>query len=72
LVADTDTVGFRIELARRATLDQAPRINGRTLHQQAVAVLDESHIHPDSLAALAFHADEAADPETVLRYGATH
>jgi DNA-binding CsgD family transcriptional regulator len=69
LVADTDTVGFRHELARRAALDQLPAYQRRLLHKQALTVLAEPPIDPDSVAALAFHANEAGDTDAVIRYG---
>jgi DNA-binding CsgD family transcriptional regulator len=69
LVADADTVGFRHELARRATLDQIPPYQRRVWHKQALTILAESPIRPDNLGALAFHADQAGDPDAVIRYG---
>src|SRR5262249_44886153 len=38
------------------------------LHRRALAALGEEPIDPNSLAALAFHADQAGDQESVLRY----
>jgi DNA-binding CsgD family transcriptional regulator len=69
LIADADTVGFRHELARRAALDQIPAFQRRVLHKQALSVLTEPPIDPDTLAALAFHAHQAGDADTVIRYG---
>ncbi|HET6733563.1 AAA family ATPase [Mycobacterium sp.] len=69
LVADAGTVGFRHELARRATLDQLPAFQRRVMHKQALIVLAEPPIDPDALAALAFHADQAGDSDAVIRYG---
>ena len=69
LVADGDTVGFRHELARRATVDQIPEYQRRLLHKRALTVLAEPPIDPNRLAALAFHADEAGDTDSVIRYG---
>ena len=69
LVADADTVGFRHELARRATAGQIPDYQRRVLHKRALTVLAEPPIDPDRLAALAFHADQAGDADAVIRYG---
>ncbi|HYZ69834.1 MAG TPA: LuxR C-terminal-related transcriptional regulator [Mycobacterium sp.] len=68
LLADADTVGFRHELARRAALEQIPAYERRVLHKQALTLLSEPPIDPDTLAALAFHADQAGDTDAVLRY----
>lgn len=68
LVSDGDSIAFRHELARRATLDQIPDHHRRLLHKRALAALAESPVDPDTLAALAFHAHEAADVDAVLRY----
>jgi DNA-binding CsgD family transcriptional regulator len=68
LVADADTVGFRHELARRAALDQISAFDRRTLHKQALTVLSQPPINPDTLGALAFHADQAGDTDAVLRH----
>jgi DNA-binding CsgD family transcriptional regulator len=68
LVAAADTVGFRHELARRATLDRIPAYERRVLHKQALSLLTEPPIEPDTLAALAFHADQAGDTDAVIRY----
>jgi DNA-binding CsgD family transcriptional regulator len=69
LVADAETVGFRHELARRAALDQIPAYERRVLHKRALSALTEPPIDPNDMAALAFHADHAADYDAVLRYG---
>lgn len=69
LVADAETIGFRHELARRATLDQIPAYQLRDLHQRALAALAEPPVNPDTLSALVFHADEAQDYAAVVRYG---
>lgn len=69
LVADAESVGFRHELARRAALDQIPAYQRRTLHKQALTALSGPPIAPDSLAALAFHADHAGETDAVIRYG---
>lgn len=69
LVADTDTVGFRHELARRAALDQIPAYQRRILHKEALMALSSPPIDPNALAALAFHAEQAGDTDAVVRYG---
>ena len=61
LIADGDLVGFRHELARRATVAQIPDFDRIDLHRRALTVLAEPPIDPNTLAALAFHADEAGD-----------
>jgi DNA-binding CsgD family transcriptional regulator len=68
LIADAETVGFRHELARRAALDQIPAYQRRVLHKQALTVLTEPPVDPNSLGALAFHADQAEDYDAVIRY----
>jgi DNA-binding CsgD family transcriptional regulator len=68
LVTDGDTVGFRHELARRATLDQIADYQLTALHKRVLAVLATPPIDPDTLAALAFHADQAGDRDAVIRY----
>jgi DNA-binding CsgD family transcriptional regulator len=68
LTADDGVVGFRHELARRATLDQIPDHERRVLHQRALAVLEEQSAQPDRLATLAFHADQAGDDASAVRY----
>jgi DNA-binding CsgD family transcriptional regulator len=68
LVTDGDAVGFRHELARRAALDQIPGYHRRLLHKRAAAALAEPPVDPDTLAALAFHADQAGDVDAVLQY----
>jgi DNA-binding CsgD family transcriptional regulator len=69
LVADGAAVGFRHELARRATLDQISDRQRRHLHTRALAVLAEEPIPPVVLGALAFHADQAGDDDAAVRYG---
>jgi DNA-binding CsgD family transcriptional regulator len=69
LVAQGEVVGFRHELARRATLDLVPAHEGRALHRVAMAALAEPPVKPDTLAALAFHADQAGEDESAVRYG---
>jgi DNA-binding CsgD family transcriptional regulator len=69
LVGQGEVVGFRHELARRATLDLIPAHEARGLHRVAMAALAEPPVKPDTLAALAFHADQAGEDESAVRYG---
>ncbi len=69
LVADAGTIGFRHELARRATAEQIPDHQRRLLHRRALTVLAEPPIDPNTLAALVFHAERAGDANAVLRHG---
>ena len=69
LVADADTVGFRHELARRATAEQIPEYQRTVLHKRALTVLAEPPVDPNRLAALAFHAEQAGDIDAVVGYG---
>jgi predicted ATPase len=69
LIAEGDLVGFRHELARRATLAQIPDFDRTELHQRALTVLAEPPVDSNTLAALAFHADEAGDTDATVRYG---
>jgi DNA-binding CsgD family transcriptional regulator len=69
LVTDADTLGFRHELARRATAEQIPDYQRRVLHKRALTVLAEPPIDPDTLAVLAFHANHAGDTDAVIHYG---
>ncbi|WP_162277389.1 ATP-binding protein [Mycolicibacterium rutilum] len=68
LVADTATVHFRHELARRATYEQIPAFERRSLHRRVLDALAE-YSDPNMLNLLAFHADQARDSEAVIRYG---
>lgn len=68
LVAHADTVGFRHELARRATLDQIPTYQRRLRHKQALTALAEPPIDPDKLASLAFHATQAGHTDAIIGY----
>ncbi|OBA73720.1 LuxR family transcriptional regulator [Mycobacterium sp. 1554424.7] len=68
LLDEADTIGFRHELARRATADKIPDHLRRPLHKRALTLLSEPPIDPNSLAALAFHAAQAEDPDAVVRY----
>ncbi|WP_445167771.1 ATP-binding protein [Mycolicibacterium sp. Dal123E01] len=69
LVTDWDAIGFRHELARRATLDQIPDHHLKALHVRALAALSASPVDPNALPALTFHADQAGDGAAVIRYG---
>jgi DNA-binding CsgD family transcriptional regulator len=69
LTAHGDLVGFRHELARRATVAQIPDFDRIELHRRALAALAKSADDPNTLAALAFHADEAGEAEATIRYG---
>jgi DNA-binding CsgD family transcriptional regulator len=69
LIADGDLVGFRHELARRATRAQIADFDRIELHRRALAALAELTDNPNMLAALAFHADEAGESDAAVRYG---
>jgi DNA-binding CsgD family transcriptional regulator len=69
LVAQGDTIGFRHELARRATLDRIDDYQRKALHTRALAALAQSSVDPNTLAALVFHADQAGDHEAAVRHG---
>jgi DNA-binding CsgD family transcriptional regulator len=69
LVTDGAAVGFRHELARRATLDRIPEPQRRRLHARALVALSQEPVPPETLGALAFHAEQAGDEEAVVRYG---
>jgi DNA-binding CsgD family transcriptional regulator len=69
LQSEWDAIGFRHELARRATLDQIPDHERKALHARALAALAEPPIDPNTFAALAFHADQVDDADAVIRYG---
>jgi DNA-binding CsgD family transcriptional regulator len=69
LLSEWDAIGFRHELARRATLDQIPDPARKDLHARALAALSEPPVDPNTLAALAFHADQVGDADAVIRYG---
>jgi DNA-binding CsgD family transcriptional regulator len=69
LVADGEMIGFRHELARRAALEQIPDHHRRLLHKRALAALTELPADPDTLSALAYHADQAGDVDAVRRFG---
>lgn len=69
LVGDADTVGFRHELARRATLDRMPEFRRKMLHTRALAALRQQAVDGNAMASLAFHADGAGDLAAVVRFG---
>ncbi|HEY1839815.1 MAG TPA: AAA family ATPase [Mycobacterium sp.] len=69
LTAEGNLVGFRHELARRATLAQIPDFDRIDLHRRALSVLAEPPVDVNALAALAFHADEAGEIQAAVRYG---
>ncbi|MGC2795907.1 MAG: hypothetical protein WA290_05165 [Mycobacterium sp.] len=69
LTAEGDLVGFRHELARQASLAQIPDFDRTELHRRALTVLAELPINANTLAALAFHADEAGERDATVRYG---
>jgi DNA-binding CsgD family transcriptional regulator len=68
LVTEAEAVGFRHELARRATMNRIPDHRRRMWHKRALAVLAQSPIDPNSLGALAFHADQAGNAHAVIEY----
>jgi DNA-binding CsgD family transcriptional regulator len=69
LRADGAAVAFHHELARRASLEQIPAHRRRVLHARALAALTEPPIPPDTLSAVAFHAEQAGDHDAAARYG---
>ncbi len=69
LHADGTALVFRHELARRAVLEQIPAHRQRELHARALAALAQPPVPPDTLSALAFHADKAGDDAAAARYG---
>ena len=69
LLAEGPTVGFRHELARRATLDRIDDYQRKLLHTRALHALTQPPIDPNTLVALAFHADQAGDSQAAARYG---
>jgi len=69
LVTDFDAIGFRHELARRATLDQIPDHRRKALHSRALAELAALPDDPNIFPAMTFHADQAGEREAVIRYG---
>jgi DNA-binding CsgD family transcriptional regulator len=68
LIADAEAIGFRHELARRATFDQIPDYQRRLLHKRVLTALTEPPIDPDTLGALAFQAEQAGDTDAVIRH----
>lgn len=69
LAGDEHNVWFRHELARRATLDGIPAARRRELHGDVLSVLTRPPVDPNTLSELTFHAEDAGDGESVLRYG---
>jgi hypothetical protein len=69
LIAEGELVGFRHELARRATVAQIPDFDRIELHRRALTALAQPPNDPNTLAALAFHADEAGESDATIRYG---
>jgi len=71
LTAEGERVGFRHELARQATVAQIPDFDRIELHRRALTALSQPSNDPNTLAELAFHADEAGESEATIRYGIT-
>jgi DNA-binding CsgD family transcriptional regulator len=69
LRADGAAVAFRHELARRAVLEQIPAYRRRALHKCALAALSQPPVPPDTLSALAFHAEQAGDDAAAACFG---
>ncbi len=69
LIADGALVGFRHELARRATRAQIADFDRIELHRRALTALAELPHDSNILAALAFHADEAGENNAAVRFG---
>ncbi|ORW27955.1 LuxR family transcriptional regulator [Mycobacterium paraense] len=69
LLAEGESVRFRHELARRATLDRIDDYQRKALHSRALRALTEPPIDPNTLASLAFHAEEAGDHDAAMHYG---
>ncbi len=69
LTGDGDTVGFRHELARRATLERIPDHHRLALHRRALEELSRPPVDPEALPSIVFHADRAGDDKTVVRFG---
>ena len=68
-LADGAAVAFRHELARRAVLEQIPAYRRRELHKCALAALAQPPVPPDTLSALAFHAEQAGHDAAAARFG---
>jgi DNA-binding CsgD family transcriptional regulator len=66
LLAQPGVVGFRHELARRATLADIPDFERTALNKRALTILAEPPIDANTVAALVFHADEAGDDDAVI------
>jgi DNA-binding CsgD family transcriptional regulator len=69
LVADGELIRFRHELARRATRAQIPDFDRIQLHRCALTALAAPPVDPNTMAAMAFHADEAGDNDAAVHYG---
>lgn len=69
LVGSAGTIGFRHELARRATLAKVLEHRRVPLHRRVLSWLSKPPIDPNMLAALVFHADQAGDVDAVVHHG---
>jgi hypothetical protein len=69
LVEDGNTVGFRNELARRATLDRIPSYQCALLHKRVLAAMTAADIDPNTLPSLAFHSEEAGTSKPLSNTG---
>jgi DNA-binding CsgD family transcriptional regulator len=69
LIAAGDSIEFRHELARRATLQRIPEYRRSQLHKRALQALDVPPIDPNMLTELVFHADQADDIDTLIHHG---
>jgi DNA-binding CsgD family transcriptional regulator len=61
-------IEFRHKLARRAAYSAIPDHRRRELHARAVTAIAITSSRPETLAYLAFHAEQATDTEAVLLY----
>ncbi|MFI5959907.1 LuxR C-terminal-related transcriptional regulator [Cryptosporangium sp. NPDC051539] len=66
LIADTDGLRFRHEIARRAVSEAVPPHRGGPIHRRALAALEAFGSTDD--ARLAFHAEGAHDAAAVVRH----
>ncbi len=69
LVADSDAVAFRHELARLAVESTVPPRRRRDLHVAILLALEASDVDLVGSSRLAHHAEGAGDPAAVLRHG---
>jgi DNA-binding CsgD family transcriptional regulator len=67
LVAGSDSIAFRHELARLAVAESLPPTRRLALHREALVVLAAAPGRAD-LARLSHHADAAGDADAVLRF----